>query len=283
MTFIVSVTSMIKWIWFVFSLANDYHVSTFQEKDGIPVKKQRNYIIILSVSLVLISTLLYFVHYLIFGDLHHIFIYLLGDLAFLPIEVLLVALVLERLIHRREQQEKMEKLNMVIGAFFSELGNDLLRNILPHFRNKEEISAHLNVTRDWTKADFKKAADFADEMPIHVDTTQLDLPRLKAFLSSKKIFIITLLENSSLLEHDRFTSLLWSITHLSEELEARDLTEELSRADLEHIAVDIRRMYDDLSDEWLDYVQHLKLHYPYLFSLILRTHPFQDKPSPYIK
>ena len=27
------------------------------------------------------------------------------------------------------------------------------------------------------------------------------------------------------------------------------------------------------------YVQHLKATYPFLFSLILRTHPFQEKPS----
>ena len=91
---------------------------------------------------------------------------------------------------------------------------------------------------------------------------------------------MTLLENPSLLENDRFTDLLWAVTHLDEELEARVSLNNLPEKDVEHIAGDIQRMYDHLASEWLDYVAHLKLNYPYLFSLILRTHPFQEHPSP---
>ena len=39
------------------------------------------------------------------------------------------------------------------------------------------------------------------------------------------------------------------------------------------------RAFTALAAEWLDYVQHLKSHYPYLFSLVLRTHPLQENPS----
>jgi hypothetical protein len=45
---------------------------------------------------------------------------------------------------------------------------------------------------------------------------------------------------------------------------------------------DIRRMYDNLASEWLDYVAHLKQDYPYLFSLVLRIHPFQKQRSPFV-
>ena len=84
----------------------------------------------------------------------------------------------------------------------------------------------------------------------------------------------------SLLEHDRFTDLLWAVTHLDEEFEARPSVSGLSVKDLEHIAGDIQRLYDHLASEWLDYVEHLKANYPFLYSLILRTHPFQEHPSP---
>ena len=106
--------------------------------------------------------------------------------------------------------------------------------------------------------------------------------RLKAFLAEKRMFLLTLLENPNLLEHDRFTDLLWAVTHLDEELEARTSFIGLPDKDLEHLAVDIQRMYDHLASEWLDYVQHLKSRYPYLFSLVLRTHPFQEQQSPII-
>ena len=246
------------------------------------MRKRSPFVVYLAIGCVALSGLLYFVHYLIFRDVHHIFIYLLGDLAFLPIEVLLVVIIIERLLARRETQAKLEKLNMVVGAFFSELGNTLLRDLLMHFDNREEISKHLNVADSWTKKDFQKAVTFADHLSVEVDCRNIDLAGLKAFLEGKREFLLTLLENPSLLEHDRFTDLLWAVTHMDEELEARPSLIDLPDKDLEHLAGDIRRLYDHLASEWLDYVQHLKARYPFLFSLVLRTHPFQEHRSPII-
>ena len=71
--------------------------------------------IILACGFIALSALLYFVHYAIFHDVHHIFIYMVGDLAFLPLEVFLVVIVIERVLARREKQAVMQKLNMVVG------------------------------------------------------------------------------------------------------------------------------------------------------------------------
>ena len=229
------------------------------------------------------SGLVYFIHFQIFQDPHHIFLYLLGDLAFLPIEVLLVVIVIERVLSRREKQAMLQKLNMVIGAFFSEAGNYLLVDLLEHFNNRGEISQQLNVTQNWTTNDFKKAAAFADHLKIDVNCRSIDLEQLKAYLAGKRTFLLTLLENPNLLEHDRFTLLLWAATHLDEELEARPSLTNLPESDLAHLAIDIQRLYDHLASEWLDYVEHLKSNYPFLFSLILRTHPFQEQPSPVVR
>jgi len=244
--------------------------------------KRHSFIITLAAIFVILSVFIYLTHYLIFRDVHHIFIYLVGDLAFLPLEVFLVVIVIERILTRREKQAKLQKLNMVIGAFFSEVGNHLLQYLLEHFNNKEEIASHLNVTGAWTKKDFQQANDFAYDLPIDVNIQSLDLGQLKDFLSGRREFLLTLLENPSLLEHDRFTDLLWAVTHLDEELEARPSLTGLSDKDLDHLAGDIRRMYDHLASEWLAYVEHLKSKYPFLFSLIVRTHPFQPNPSPLI-
>jgi hypothetical protein len=246
------------------------------------MRKRFSFIIYLAIAFVALSGIAYFIHYLIFGDVRHIFIYMIGDLAFLPLEVLLVVVIIERLLARRETQAKLEKLNMVVGAFFSELGNYLLQDLIKHFDNRLEISSHLNVTESWTKKDFKKADDFAYHLKVDVDCRNIDLGRLKAFLAEKRTFLLTMLENPNLLEHDRFTDLLWAVTHLDEELEARTSLIGLPEKDLEHLAVDIQRMYDHLASEWLDYVQHLKAKYPFLFSLVLRTHPFQEHRSPVI-
>ena len=225
------------------------------------------------------SALIYFVHFYIFRDVHHILIYMVGDLAFLPIEVFLVVIVIERILTRREKRALMYKLNMVVGAFFSEVGNHLLGNLLRYFDNRDEISQHLNIAQNWTRMDFKKAAAFAYHLNVEVDCHNIDLEELRAFFIQKRTFLLALLENPNLLEHDRFTDLLWAVFHLDEELEARLSLENLSVKDLEHIAIDIQRMYDHLASEWIDYAEHLKASYPFLFSLVLRTHPFQEHPS----
>lgn len=245
--------------------------------------KRHSFLIILTAIFLSLSIIIYIIHYLIFKDLHHIFIYMVGDLAFLPLEVLLVGIIIERILNRREKQEKLQKLNMVIGTFFSEMGNFLLRDLLTYFNNREDIAQHLNINAKWTKTHFQSSRNYADHLKIDIDHKSVDLPRLKEFLSGKKEFLLAMLGNPGLLENDRFTDMLWAITHLSEELEARKTLDNLPESDLLHLSGDIQRFYDHLASEWLDYVEHLKSNYPYLFSLTLRTHPFQDNPSALVK
>jgi hypothetical protein len=239
-----------------------------------------SFIFYLAGAFLLFSGIAYFVHYLMFRDIHHIFIYMIGDLAFLPVEVLLVVLIIERVLAHREKQAKFKKLNMVVGAFFIEVGNYLLTDLLKNFDNRLDISQHLNINENWTKKEFRNAVKFARHLKIDLDCHKIDLEEIKSFLTQKREFILTLLGNPNLLEHDRFTDLLWAVTHLDEEFEVRPSVVDLPDRDLEHIAGDLRRLYDHLASEWLDYVEHLRDNYPFLFSLILRTHPFQEHPSP---
>lgn len=80
----------------------------------INVRKRFSFMTYLAIGFVALSGLLYFVHHLIFRDAHHIFLYLLGDLAFLPLEVLLVVIIIERVLAHPEMLAKLEKLNMVM-------------------------------------------------------------------------------------------------------------------------------------------------------------------------
>ena len=87
-------------------------------------------------------------------------------------------------------------------------------------------------------------------------------------------FLLGLLENQNLLEHEQFTDLLWATFHLLEELMYRNDFSHLSKSDLDHLAGDIDRVYALLICQWIMYMQHLKNNYPYLFSLAMRTNPF---------
>jgi hypothetical protein len=119
-------------------------------------------------------------------------------------------------------------------------------------------------------------------LDTEIDLSLINREALKTHLAEQRAFVLGLLENPNLMEHERFTDLLWALLHLGEELEARVNLRELSPADEAHLRVDARRAYSALLGEWLFYVEHLKADYPYLFSLVVRMHPFQDAPSPTI-
>lgn len=233
--------------------------------------------------LVALSALLYFVHYLIFRDAHHIFLYLVGDLAFLPLEVFLVVVVIERVLASREKRSLIFKLNMLVGAFYSEVGTGLLSKVTRLFPDQADIREHLGVKAQWSADDFESARTFAGSFKGMADLDEAALETLKSLLVQKRPFLLGLLENPSLMEHERFTDMLWALFHLTEELEARPSMKGLPPPDLTHIAGDINRVYGHLTTQWLSYSEHLKTHYPYLFSLLVRTHPFQSNPVPTVQ
>ncbi len=245
------------------------------------MKKQHG-LVWIALILVVVSASMYFVHYLVFHDAHHIFIFMIGDLAFLPLEVLLVGIVVERILSQRETEEKMGKLNMVISAFFSEVGNPLAGILLNATAQKDLIVANLDVKVSWKDADFKKSKQFV-EKDTSISFDGMDIAALLDFLLKKKAFMLTLIENPNILEHESFSDLLLSEFHLTEELESRPSLTNLATRDAAHINEDIKRVYRHLITHWLNYMQHLKSDYPYLYSHYLRIHPFQPHPSAFIE
>jgi len=238
--------------------------------------------IILGIILVVLSALVYVIHYLIFRDAHHIFIYLIGDIAFVFFEVLLVTLVIHRLLINRERRSRMEKLNMVIGAFFSEVGIKLLTYISDFDPRLEEKRNELIVNKDWSEKDFRSVAYRLTNYDYEVDIKKVSLQHLRNFLTAKSSFLLRLFENPNLLEHESFTEVLRAVFHLTEELGNREDLSTLPTTDYKHLAGDINRVYIHLVHQWLDYMKHLKNNYPYLFSLALRTNPFDQKASPIV-
>ncbi len=238
--------------------------------------------IILGIILLVLSGVLYAVHFVIFRDSHHIFIYMLGDVAFLPIEVLLVTLIVDRVLSVREKRAMLEKLNMVIGAFFSEVGLKLIYHFSCFDLNTENVKKELRDVSKWGDKDFQEVNKILKKLKYSISCKSGNLMDLKAFLSERREFLLRLLENPNLLEHEEFTGLLWAVFHLTEELEYRKDLESLPGSDYSHIEGDIKRAYVILIAEWLDYMKHLKNSYPYLFSLASRMNPFNEDASPII-
>ena len=95
----------------------------------------------LGLALIGASAGLYGLNYLIFRDTNYMLRLFLAQLGFLPISVLLVTIILNQLLGLRAKAAKLAKLNMVIGAFFSEVGGPLLKTLSAYDRQSPRLPA----------------------------------------------------------------------------------------------------------------------------------------------
>lgn len=230
-------------------------------------------------SLIAISALSYWLQIALFRKPADTFFYLLQDLAFVPVQVLLVTLVISELLSRREKAQLRHKMNMVIGAFFVEVGNDLLRIFAGLDLTAEEMRQRLRISPDWSDKDFVTARRSMREHSYTLHGGPTAFKQLKELLVERKSALLRLLENPNLLEHESFTDVLWAVCHLTEELEYRPTLDVLPDPDLAHLERDAERAYQKLVSEWLSYTRHLRDQYPYMFSLVVRTNPFDPEAS----
>lgn len=234
--------------------------------------KKHKWGIFLGVSLILLSVVFYSIHYLIFHDSHHVFIYLVGDIAFVPIEVLLVTLILHKVLEAREKNAMLTKMNMVIGSFFTEVGEELISKLLKFSNNPN--AKLFSFDTGWERKDFTQKSKEALSVNYECDIAKSDVSDLNEFLNSKKTFVLSLLCNPNLMEHEGFTDLLWAVSHLGEEFSLRKDLSSFIPEDKKHLEGDMQRAFSRVLSQWLLYNRHLMEHYPYLYSLSVRVNPF---------
>lgn len=244
------------------------------------MKEETRWKVLVGLLLVTLALILMTVHYLIFQDAHHLILYFLGDLAFVPVEVLFITLIIESMLASREKQQRMEKLNMVIGIFFSRVGIPLLARLSKADTCTLPLRKEMSRTpAEWTPDRFRAAQASLAGWQCRVDPAVVDCDALRLFLSENEDFLLRIIENPTVFEHETFTDLILAVTHLAEELKAREDLSILPPADIAHLEGDMERVYTRLVPEWLKYMEYLKTHYPYLFSLALRQNPFDPKAN----
>jgi hypothetical protein len=205
--------------------------------------------------------------------------YFFQDLAFVPIQVLLVTLIINRLLVVREKRATLNKLNMIVGVFFSEIGVHLMTYFYQLEPRAREIEQSFWIREDWSKQKLIKAGRQFKKFQFQVAFQPELLEEMRSFLIGKRAMMLRLLENPNLLEHDTFTDLMLAVFHLHDELAARDQVTDLPEKDRNHLAGDIKRAMQWVVSEWFRYLRHLLENYPYLYSLEVRRNPFDPEAS----
>jgi len=237
----------------------------------------RRWKLLLATGLLLASALLYGAFFTFHPDREVVADWFLGSVAFLPFQILLVTLIVDELLGRRERQARLKKLNIVIGVFFSEVGMELLGACLALERRAGELRAELGRAASWSPARLEAEAARYRGLEPDAEPGVEGLERVRVLLRDRRAVLTSLMVNPSVLEHEHFTDLLWAVFHLAEELGERGDIRDLPPSDLAHLAGDVQRVFPILIAEWLSYLRHLQEDYPYLYSLAGRTNPFDPE------
>ncbi len=212
------------------------------------------------------------------GKLLGIFVILVGVGSF----IFVAANSIELTFQRKEAITRNKKVNMIVGVFFSETGVPLIRNMKGAITSGEVLTGSLLVQNDWSDEDFRDAKTSLGNFNFEIDIHKVDLEQVHLLLSGNRTFLVQLLQHPALFEHEAFTDLLNAVFHFEEELSVRENFALLPESDLNHLAGDAKRVVSLIAVQWLDYMQHLKKNYPYLFSLAVRTNPFREVSSPVV-
>ncbi|AHF07131.1 hypothetical protein [Desulfitobacterium metallireducens] len=239
--------------------------------------KLRTWEIKLGIFLLGLSLSLYLLDFLEFHGISYILDNILLQLAYLPIYIFLSTLIIDQLLAKREKRALLRKLYMVVGIFNHEMGGELLEFLSKRDANIDKIQNNLLIETSWNNKDFLEARKGVEEYRGKWQVDGEFLEQLRDLVFRKKDFLLRLMENPNLLEHEAFTELLWAIFHLTDEFAHRKDLREQAEADRVHLIRDMDRAYQLLILEWLSYMEHLHEDYPYLYSLAVRTNPFNSK------
>jgi len=222
------------------------------------------------------SVMIYFIQNAIFHNPSQTAFYIFQDMAFMPFQALIATLVIDGFLKTREKRKKIKKINVVISTFFVDAGVNIMMAMSSFNQNHNEACEIIKI-QDLignSGSNVKKALS-KFEYHFYADPTKLS-SELAFIMDKNKAFLLDLLENQNLLEHESFTDMLWAVFHVADELKSRGDLEKLSSVEVKHISEDMVRAYTAMVMEWISYIIYLKDEYPFLYATAIRKNPFSQ-------
>ena len=152
-----------------------------------------------SLLMVVLIIIIYGSNYLVLGDAEHIISYIWTHLGFIPVDILVVAFLLDEIIERKEKEAMLEKLDMLMSTFFSEVGNEMI-NQLSHANKYKASTENLKSIKNWDEKDYDlkleelKNTSIDFQADISPENREEFLENLRNLLVDKREFIINLIK-----------------------------------------------------------------------------------------
>ncbi|MDU6249175.1 MAG: hypothetical protein E6612_09700 [Paeniclostridium sordellii] len=188
------------------------------------------------------------------------------NLCFIPINSLVVTIILEKLIDYRAKKDRIEKINMLVGIFFTEVGGKLMHLIIDSDKDAKNYITNFE--------DLNNIKKCLNEYDYKVDMNNIDLCSIKNILLENNNLFVTLISNENVFQHQIFTDLLMSVVHLRDEIIFMEKDDSLE-LNINHLENDVIRVYKNISIQWISYLEYLNKSYPFLYNNAIRVNPFK--------
>lgn len=225
--------------------------------------------------LLVISACLYILHYIIFRDLHHLAIFFLHELAFLPLEAIIVTLGLDGLIERTNEDARKSKLSIIETLFFNESGGNMLRYLISFDEHADRLRTVMDVCENWKDADFRQAQKGLKQYSFHLDVDKIDFFGLHYHLNERQDYYREILENPALTQSNEFTGMIMNIYLLWEELDCRTDLYQLASDEKAYLGKLIEEIYEELTSYWLDNAYNHSIHNRPRLHRLIENNPFK--------
>lgn len=226
---------------------------------------------------ILLSAIIYLIHYLLFSNFYETLSSIILSLAYVPIGILYQTYIINKILETRERLKSEKKINVIIGSFYHEIGNQLINELIVGDNNIGAMREYFYMDDSWTPLNFERLERLLEDYICDIEFGVVEIGKLALFLDERDDFILRLITNPSLSECDRFNELLMSLLHLRDELQNKYYDNKLNECELDHVKNDLCKTYRYLVIEWVDYIKHLRDYYPFLYQKALRASPFDDR------
>jgi len=206
--------------------------------------------VLLAIILTGSSAIIYLIQNAIFHEPSQTVFYIFQDMAFVPVQALIATLVIDGFLKIQEKRKKVKKINVVISTFFVDAGVNIMMAMSHFNQNHTEACEIIKIEKFIdNKGSIVKKALGEFEYRFYAEPNKLE--ELASIMDKNRGFLLDLLENQNLLEHESFTDMLWA--------------------------------YKAMVIEWISYVVYLKDEYPFLYASAIRKNPFYSVSTEHIQ
>ncbi|GEM_PF-6447622 len=124
---------------------------------------------------------MYGVHFTIFGDAARTVSGIILSLAYVPLGVTYQILVLDKIIEVREKLRTIKKMNIILGSFYHEMRNDILKIIVASDENSKQLEVFSKISVSWQNCDFNELSESLIDYKCNLNIEEMKLDKMSTF------------------------------------------------------------------------------------------------------